>query len=226
MPDLVGYMQYRNEDVFGAAFLKRVADKNPDRVVRAVALSQLALRAKENGDVEASLEYNDELTTEYADVKEISGALLMLSMGRNVKPGTAVPDFDVTTLDGEEVTNASLRGTYYLLQFWATWCGPCRGEMKYLHDTYKKHKDDNFTIVSVSLDRKVDDVKSYRKEKWPMPWRNVFVDGEVKDDLTKRFEVFAVPRLFLVDPNGMIVEAGAPLRGEKLESTIAARLGS
>jgi thiol-disulfide isomerase/thioredoxin len=224
MSDLVGSLQFKYEDVFGAAFLKRVADENPDRVVRAVALSQLALRAKASGDVENSLLYNDELTTNYADVKEITGALLMLSMGRNVKPGTAVPDFDVTTLDGEEVTNASLRGKFYLLDFWATWCAPCRGEMKYLHDTYKKHKDDNFTIVSVSLDRKMDDVESYRNEKWPMPWRNAFVEGKVKDDLTERFEVFAVPRLLLVDPDGMIVEAGAPLRGEKLESTVAAHL--
>lgn len=224
MPDLVAYLQYKNEDLFGAAFLKLVAEENPDRVVRAVALSQLALRAKANGDVETVLEYNDKLTTDYADVKEIAMAVRMLSMGRNVKPGTAVPAFDVTTLDGKEVTNASLRGKYYLLHFWATWCGPCRSEMKYLHDTYKKHKGDNFTIVSVSLDRKMDDVKSFRKEKWPMPWRNAFVDGEVKDDLAKRFEVFGVPRLLLVGPDGMIIEAGAPLRGEALEATVAAHV--
>ncbi len=110
-----------------------------------------------------------------------------------------------------ELTDATFDKTVHdsdvpvLVDFWATWCGPCKAGMKAIHDMYDKYKDKNFTIVSISLDTNINLVKEYRNERWHMPWVNVLAKDRASNDLAKTFEVYAVPKMILVDPEGIIL---------------------
>ncbi|OGU28176.1 MAG: hypothetical protein A2X66_08690 [Ignavibacteria bacterium GWA2_54_16] len=91
--------------------------------------------------------------------------------------------------------------------------------METLHKAYEKFKSKNFEILSLSLDRKADDVAQFRNDKWKMPWLHTFVTNDKQ--VTNAFEVVAIPRPVLVDTDGKIVALDADLRGEQLEVTIA-----
>jgi len=110
-----------------------------------------------------------------------------------------------------------------LLDFWATWCGPCIGEMENLHKAYEKYKSKKFEILSLSLDQKPDDVVKFRKDTWKMPWLHAFVTDD--QDLTNAFEVVAIPRPLLLDGSGKIVAMEGDLRGSQLDATLAKYLG-
>jgi thiol-disulfide isomerase/thioredoxin len=222
LPGLTLRMNKANEGVFGIPFLESVAASNPDRVVRALALSGLALQAKSRGDAEASMRYYDRLADGYADLRESTFALRALNASNHIQPGRGIPDFALMTIDGgREVTRQSLLGKVYLLHFWATWCGPCKAEMGELHAAFEKHHGEGFSIVSVSMDRSRDDVDAFRERKWSMPWDNVVAEGTLRDEVAKTFEVFALPHLVLVGPDGVILAVDEELRGARLETTLA-----
>ena len=88
--------------------------------------------------------------------------------------------------------------------------------MKYLHDAYEKFKEEDLGILSISIDKDAENVKSYRSELWPMPWENAVEAKGVESVIGKEFEVTGVPKMVLVDPEGKIIEVGLSLRGDKL----------
>ena len=75
-------------------------------------------------------------------------------------------------------------------------------------------------MISISLDRKPENVQKFQQEKWKMPWMNVFVEGETKEKVTKDFEVREIPKPILIGPDGVILAEGRALRGEMLENTL------
>lgn len=151
---------------------------------------------------------------------------------RRVEVGGEIPDFELVVLGEEEkegsgkvVSKTSMKGKYYLIDFWATWCGPCINEMDQLHRVYEKFGGDRFQILSLSFDETPDKVEHFRKTKWEMPWLHTIVKGGTGSDLAARLEVRDIPKPILVDPNGIIIALDADLRGERLEQTLARHLG-
>ncbi len=137
-----------------------------------------------------------------------------------VKEGVEAPNISLPNPDGKVIELKSLRGKVVLLDFWASWCGPCRRENPNVVSIYNKYKDKGFTVYSVSLDR------PGAVENWKaaiaadnLSWPNHVSDLQYWNSAAGRmYGVQSIPRTFLIDKNGMI--AGENLRGESLEPAV------
>jgi peroxiredoxin len=202
--------------------LKEFAEGNPDRVVRAISLAELAMRAHFGSDNKTAALYYEKLKTEYGDIKEIQFQLMSLNPDKVIAAGKPVPDFEVKLMDNNKtISNKSLLGTFYLIDFWAVWCAPCVQEMENLHAVFDKFNNKNFSILSLSFDPKPEDVQKFREKKWAMPWPNAFVEKGFESEIAKNFDVFGIPKAIFVGPDGVILEEGPTLRGENLEKSLS-----
>lgn len=142
---------------------------------------------------------------------------------RAIQVGHMVPDFRVVSLadPGVIYTRENMKGRIYLIDFWATWCGPCVMEMPNLHKAYERFHPRGFEILSLSFDQTPGAISPFRNSRWAMPWLHTFVKDGFKNELSRTFEVMGIPKPILVDDKGMIIATEESLRGDELISTLA-----
>ena len=134
-------------------------------------------------------------------------------------PGDPAPPIEGTTLDGRPLKLEDFRGKFVLLDFWATWCGPCIGEIPQLqavHDAFGK--DERFAILSLSVDEKVDEPRQFQ-EKRKLAWAQGFIGEGIHSAIPGSFGVRAIPAFVLVGPDGKIVAKG--MRGDDIKQEVA-----
>jgi len=166
----------------------------------------------------------EQLKREYPD----SAAVAMLKRQEEAKKvradlvkGAQFPDFEEQDLDGKPLSISGLKGKVVLVDFWATWCGPCIGELPNVLAAYEKHHASGFEIVGISLDSDRKKLEGFIKQK-SMTWPQFFDGKGWENKLGQKYGVNSIPATFLLDREGKII--GSNLRGEKLEEAVAAAL--
>ena len=138
----------------------------------------------------------------------------------NIAVGKMAPEITLPTLTGETKALSSLRGKVVLLDFWASWCGPCRRENPNVVATYKKYSSKGFDVFSVSLDENKSAWEAAIK-KDGLVWNNHVSDlGGWKSAVVPTYEIESIPFPVLIDKEGNIVAMGESLRGDGLESEL------
>lgn len=134
---------------------------------------------------------------------------------KSIAIGQEAPDFELKDLEGKAVSLKALRGKYLLLDFWASWCGPCRKENPTVVKAYDAYKAKGFTVLGVSLDSSE---SAWRKavQEDGMPWVQLLNDK--KTGVERLYEVKGIPANFLIDPQGKIIATN--LRGPALEKAL------
>lgn len=129
------------------------------------------------------------------------------SSARAVVPGTPAPDFTLQALDGSTVRLSDLRGRPVLLNFWASWCPPCREEMPYLQEVQNAYADAGLVVVAINLDESVATIQSFLgRNNLRLP---VLLDRDLR--VTQRYGIIPLPTSFFIDRQGVVrskVEGG------------------
>lgn len=143
-----------------------------------------------------------------------------INLSQNLGIGKLAPDFSLPDVNGKEIVLSSLRGKYILLDFWASWCGPCRQLNPSIVSAYKKFKDKGFAVLGISLDR------PGKKAEWLAAieqdglgqWTNVSDLLFWKSPVVKMYAIKAIPQNYLLDKEGIII--GSNLHGERLNEVL------
>jgi peroxiredoxin len=136
--------------------------------------------------------------------------------------GSEAIDFTQTDPTGKQVSLASFRGQYVLIDFWASWCRPCRQENPNVVSAYQKFKDKKFTVLGVSLDRSREPwIQAINDDK--LTWTQVSDLKYWNNEVARKYKIESIPQNYLIDPSGKIV--GKNLRGPALEARLCELLG-
>lgn len=140
-----------------------------------------------------------------------------IEIGKRSMVGVVAADFSQPDANGTQIALSSFKGKYVLVDFWASWCGPCRAESPNLVKAYEKYKSKNFEIFGVSLDQTKDKwLKAIKDDKYS--WPQV---GDMKgweNAASQQFGILGIPFNMLLDPNGVVIARN--LRGEALEKKL------
>lgn len=159
-------------------------------------------------------------------VNNIYGNYLKETIANEITTAVGAMALDFTQADtaGVPVSLSSFRGQYVLLDFWASWCGPCRQENPNVVASFQKFKDKNFTVLGVSLDREG------QKDKWMqaidvdnLTWTHVSDLKFWNNEVAQQYKVQSIPQNFLIGPDGKILAKN--LRGAGLEAKLCELLG-
>ncbi|RQO75102.1 alkyl hydroperoxide reductase [Pedobacter sp. KBW06] len=196
---------YRESDALNKAFIM----KHPKSYVSLTNIKDLGM-STDYAELAALYKSIDPSLKASPGGKKMAATLAVLQKGSN---GQAMLDFTQNDMEGKPVRFSSFKGKYVLVDFWASWCGPCRGENPNVLKAYNEFKDKGFTVLGVSLDDSADKWKKAVEED-KMPWTQVSDLKGWKNEVSTYYGIQGIPSNYLVDPNGVIIARN--LRGEAL----------
>ncbi|MBA3483308.1 MAG: TlpA family protein disulfide reductase [Pirellulales bacterium] len=223
-------MDPKEKQAFHDEIIAKVKADGPQEIdVSIVQAASLPL--DQRGDVEFAAKLLDEANpllakSEDQAVKTAFTEANLEGMLRRLKlPGNQI-EITGELLSGGKVDWESYRGKVVLVDFWATWCGPCRDEVPNILAMYEAYHDKGFEVLGVSLDETPEDAKKYKAE-MKLPWDSLFpmneAEREWSNPLVKHYGIGGIPTAILVDKDGKVVHMNA--RGENLPEELQRLLG-
>lgn len=207
-----------------SAFIQRMEAKGLPSLRPAVLAGMVLFHLEEGRPAEAE-NLLARLKAAWPKDPSVLQAAEFLEADRATAVGAQAPDFSLASLDQPDrnFTKAAFKGRYLMLEFWATWCGPCMKELPATHKAYARFHGKGLEILSLSMDRSPADVTKQRnRPETPMPWNHAFVGtGGSQPPVVRAYRADAIPALFLIGPDGRIAARGEELRGPMLEKTLS-----
>ncbi len=204
------------------AYKKEFLKENTNSLFAVMLISEMTSR-KEITPAEASA-FIEGLNPKVAASDLAQDLKTNLEALKKADVGSAAPNFSAPTPTGETLSLKEAMGKYTIIDFWASWCKPCRMENPNVVNVYNKYHDKGLNIISVSLD------KATQKDKWiqaieddKMDWYHVSNLQFWQDPIAKQYSVRSIPATFLLDENGIIIDKN--LRGAALGAKLETLLG-
>ena len=195
---------------------------NNNSIFSVLLLGEMVSRKEVNATEASSIVKN--LSPKIAASNNTKSLVTLINSMRKADVGGKAPDFTAPTPEGDMLSLNEVLGKYTIIDFWASWCKPCRRENPNVVKVYNKYHDKGLNIISVSL------VKDGQRERWlkaisddNLTWSHVTNLKFWSDPIAKLYNVRSIPATFLLDENGVIIDKN--LRGVALENKIASLLG-
>jgi peroxiredoxin len=219
------------EDIkeFEALLAKHKGEKTDE--VAQILLTEAMVYLQVLDNTEKGVELVKQLKRDFPETKAGQGADQMLEslqkqedvkkVQRSLVEGAKFPDFDEKDVTGKPISVANYKGKVVLIDFWATWCGPCVAELPNVLKAYEKHHGKGFEIIGISLDQDQTKLTTFTKQK-NMTWQQFFDGKGWGNKLAAKYGVNSIPATYLLDGDGKIIAKN--LRGEDLEQAVAKAL--
>lgn len=197
--------------------LKQFRDTLSHARSRSALRFELAESYMSSGQEEKAARLYQQVVSMNADSIMVQLALNNLHEMESLSVGQEAPLFESTTVSGDTIALADFRGEVVLLEFWATWCGPCLPEIPYFKDVWSEYRGDDFQLIGISLDESIGALKEFIEAE-NITWPQIQQERGSFDEVTEMYSVNGIPRTYLIDRKGTIV--AKDFRQEEIEKEV------